>query len=165
MKPSKEVIEYYISDIGFEKTCEKFHLSQKEADSILIAKVYGESAYYCKNYKVVHEVWIPLSPCTSPDACELFRIIKLNYHDLKNRIVRNKYLLNTRGISSEDIFHNSLLSIMKKADSFIYESDEKTLHYISRTMKLEVMQNIHDNKFNVEKLSQLKNIFKEMAKS
>ena len=165
MNPTREVIEYYISDIGFEKACEKFHLSQKEADSILIAKVYGESAYYCKNYKVVHEVWIPLSPCTSPDACELFRIIKLNYHDLKNRIVRNKYLLNTRGISSEDIFHNSLLSIMKSAESFIYESDEKTLYFINRAMKRKIINELRDNETASVNLGHVKKIFKEMAKS
>ena len=164
MRPTREVIEYYISDIGFEKTRERFRLTQKEVDSILIDKVYGESAYYCKNYRVVNNEWIPLSPCSTSDGCELFRIIKKNYQDLRNRIVRNKFLINTRGISSEDIFHNSLLSIMKNADSFIYESDEKTLFFINRAMKRRIINELRDNDTATSNLSQVKNIFKEMAK-
>ena len=162
MRPTREEIEYYISDIGFEKTRERFHLNQKEVDSILIDKVYGESAYYCQNYKVVHNEWISISPCSSPDACHLYRFIEKNYFKLKNRIVRNKYIINKRGVSAEDIFHNSLLSIMKNASAFIYESDNKTLFYINRIIKRKAIDEIRNSETDKEKKDNIRNILSSL---
>lgn len=152
---TKEDLEYHIADIGFELTLTRYHVTEKEADVILNGKVYGES----DRFKFVKpKSYTPLCFVFTADSLELYRVISEHYGEIYKRTVLDKWTINNRSMSKEDTFHNSLLSILKSAESFIYESDDVTLHMINKTIKNTSLNELRDCELAKEKTEQFKNL-------
>lgn len=81
---------------------------------------------------------------------ELFKIINENYESFEKYAVRNKFLVNSRAVSQEDMFHNCLLSAIRDKN-FKYIDDETTLHYLRKILK-----QIKLNEITLSKITMIK---------
>ena len=154
-KLTKEDLEYYISDIGLSKTLIQYKLSEKEADNLLNGKVYGES----KRFKYVerNREHASIETVLTPDKIQLNRVISENYNSLYKYVVRDKWTVNSRANSQEDIFHNSLLAILK--GDFIHKSDEETIYFLRHVFKMTALNELKAVKLTQDKNDQFKQLF------
>ncbi|HEY3390040.1 MAG TPA: hypothetical protein VGK38_10750 [Prolixibacteraceae bacterium] len=150
MNLTKEELEYHLCDIGLEATMKAYHVTQKEIDSVLIAKAYGESDRY--KYKEPKKQPEPEETILTPDRIQLNRVIKENYTQLRRYFVKDKRKLNNRANSKEDILHNSLLSVLK--GDFVYISDDKTINLLRRVLKQQVLSEVVAVRLTKEKTEQ-----------
>lgn len=125
----RKTIEFYISDVGVNETMNLFHITEKEINNILDDKVFGESSTF--KFRETSDEYIEWEPVYNP---ELHRVIVENYKMLRTYAVKNKWTINSRGISQEDMFHSMLLSALK-SKTFQYINDELTLHFIRTSLK------------------------------
>lgn len=158
MSHTKEELEYHITDIGVTNALYMLKISEKEADILLNGKIYGESSRYKESFKIKDKKYVKLIMADSVDSDHLYRIISKSYSWLSKIKCRNKLTVNSRAMSSEDIFHESLLRILKNSDVFIYESDAKTINMINRAFKRLEIDEAKLCEIMLEKYDQIKNI-------
>lgn len=154
---TREDLEFFISDIGLEKTLLLYNMSEKAANNLLNGKVYGESDRFVYRDRIPEKKLI--ETILTPDKIQLCRIIKENYKALYKYVVRDKWTVNGRGTSQEDIFHNSLLAILKS--NFIYKSDQETLNLLRHVFKNQTLGEVSAIKIDKEKKAQFQHLFKE----
>lgn len=156
-KLTKEELEYHLCDIGLEATIRTYQITEKEIDSMLTAKVYGESARYI--YKERKPELAPKEITLTPDKIQLYRVIKENYKVLRKYVVKEKWTVNSRANSKEDVFHNSLLAIMK--GDFVYRSDVETINFLKHIFKNKALNEFREVLTTQEKSEQFTQLFKE----
>jgi len=155
--PDRDTTTYYISSIGEEATKLLFHLTDGQLDNILEDKVFGEPVSF--RFKEKSKEYKEFTSSSSPDLKELERVITENYREFYKMLVLDKWKINTRSLSREDVLQEGLLSILKNADSFKYVDYETTKRYIKHALK--------GDRLNAERDSRLTqdnhNIFREVA--
>lgn len=130
--PNKEILEWYVVERGTEGTMKLFNLTEKQFDKLFYPQAAGESDRWTYTEPKEYEEWTPV---ITPDTIQLARVIDKYYNELRKTKVNNKLKINTRSLSQEDIFHNTLLSLFKNGKSFKYTSDEDTIHFINKAFK------------------------------
>jgi len=132
-KPDREELQYYVVELGIEGAKELFKLSEKQFDKLFYPQVLGgESDRWTFTEPKEYSEW---EPVLTEDTIQLARVISENYKVLRKSKVNNKLTINSRSLSQEDIFHNTLISLFKNGSSFKYISDEDTIHLINRAFK------------------------------
>ena len=124
-------LEFYICDIGMSATLKLLHLTEKQANLILNPEPVGEAVRVNLSVKEYN----PLKPPTSDNAIRLCRFLSDKYKQLRRDVVKNRLVINARCLTTEDIFHNHLLDLLKKADSFQHKDSEQTKHFVLRSYK------------------------------
>lgn len=147
--PNKEILEWYVVERGTEGTMKLFNLTEKQFDKLFYPQAAGESDRWTYTEPKEYEEWIPV---ITPDTIQLARVIDKYYTELRKTKVNNKLKINTRSLSQEDIFHNTLLSLFKNGKSFKYTSDEDTIHFINKAFKKDKM-----NELTLSKIAESKN--------
>lgn len=151
---TREELEYHLCDIGLDLTMSRYHVTAKEVEAVLNAKVYGESP----RFKYVERNRDPrLSPVENGvNVIELYRVIKENYDAIHDFVAKDKLTINNQSLTKEDIFHNTLLRILKDAGSFVYVDDETTIHMINKSIKNTSLNELKANEITKEKTEQFK---------
>lgn len=139
-KPNREVLDYTIYEIGYEKTKERYGLTDQQIEDILFDKnIPVNKEFRFKEPKMYEALTEIIQP-------ELSRIITENYQALRKKYVNNKNKINNRSISKEDIFHDTLLNLLKGSYKYVYTTDEEALKYIGRTFKFDKIDAANDSK-------------------
>lgn len=127
MKVSKEVLDQYIYDLGYEKALEFWKLSDLQVENIL----------YKKPINTIPEPYTDPVEATKKYLDEdkakiIWSVINANYKYLRKDYIRSGKLdeINIRSENPEDKFHNAIIKIVERLENFNYISDEKTLEYI-----------------------------------
>lgn len=139
MALSKEDLEYHISDRGLAWTLKTFKMTEKQAETIICGKVFGESDRFVFIIKKPPE---PLEMPKSDGAVEMYRVIQKYYAKIKKQWVRDKFTVNSRSETQDDVFHDSLLSILKNSFAFLYVDDQNTLNFINRAIRKDCDDNL-----------------------
>ncbi len=129
IKPDKEVLDYYIYDLGYKEALEKFQITDKQAENILFGVKEKRREATPETMEEVIEIVQELDPET---VIPLMSVMKKRYDKLRNLYLKGKDLskINFNSESAEDKFHNSLIKILEDTDRFDYKDDETTYNYI-----------------------------------
>ena len=157
----REELEYYICDVGIDAALKLLHLTDKQSDAIRYDKPLGEA----ERHRPRGVKYKPLAPPTTEDGLKLVGVIADNYKHLRRVIVRDKFTIDTRSLTVEDIFHNNLLSIMKGCDVFVFKNDDHALRFIMRTYKRDRFDEIKLCKLHQINMNRYKLIVKRLPKT
>jgi predicted DNA-binding protein YlxM (UPF0122 family) len=144
-KPSKDTLEFYVSELGWDGAMELFDLTESEANRITFgAKVVRDTNDNI--YSIIEKPYMELEEPKSANTKLLKSIIESRYDDLRKLFVKDTEEINVRALSDEDIFHNGLLTVLKyEHPNFKFVDKENSYLYVVKAIRFGIKSEIREN--------------------